>query len=508
MTRTLATELARAALDSGDQVFVLTRESKLTYRECWDLSTFLAKQLTDRGITAGDTVALMMGNSTDQVALWFAINAIGAVHTPLNTSLSGERLAHALRVAEVRLVIADPDLSAQIEAVVAEHDLDAALMNFNGLSAGAAGDVGAPQAEPEELSTATLLFTSGTTGVSKACSLSHRYLVRQGEIHAKYLRLSSSDVLYCPFPLFHMDAATLTVSAALSVRATAALGRRFSASRFWDEVRDFGATVFNFMGATLTILWKQPATPSDRDHHVRLAWGVPLPEWAPGFEDRFGFPVRQVYGLTDAGVPVYDPIEGPRKVGAAGRVIDEFVVKIDPSCNRPGDPDHVGEILVRGQEPGLVMNGYHGMPEATSATIVEGWVRTGDIGDLDEDGFLTFHGRLADSIRRRGENISAFEVEELVGAHPAVVECAALGVPSELTEEDVMVFVVVRPGTVLAPDELHRHCLQHGPAYMAPRYIQVVKELPKTPTEKVEKFKLREIAVNSTTWEALRTPTP
>ena len=511
MTLTLARKLAEAAQDAPDSVFVRTQDGDVTYRVCAERAAALANTLAAQGVARGDAVALMMANGADQVALWFALSALQAIHAPLNTELAAGRLAHALRVSGARIVVADREHAATVSEASAQAGLRVDVVLVDALARAASEHpIAAPSTrldDPvDDLSTATLLFTSGTTGVSKACALSHRYLVRQGEIHAKYLEISSTDVLYCPFPLFHIDAATLTVSAALAARATAALGRRFSASGFWGEVRRFDATVFNFMGATLSILWKQPAGPGDREHRVRVAWGVPIPDWHAGFEERFGFPLRQVYGLTDAGVPVYDPLTGARKVGAAGRVIDEFEVRIDRSQPCLGAPRTVGEILVRGREPGLVMNGYFGMPDETAATIAGGWVRTQDLGELDADGFLTFRGRLSDSIRRRGENISAFEVEELVASHPGVLEVAAVGVPSELTEEDVMVFVVLRDGRDLAARALHRHCLEHGPSHMAPRFIEFVGELPKTPTEKIEKFKLKRIGVRATTWDGEHEP--
>ncbi len=499
---TLTQLLEDAAGRHGRAPFLRNRQGETSYAELLALSCGYARSLAEQGVSAGDAVALLMDNSTEQVALWFALNRMGALHAPLNTALSGPRLLHALAVAAPRVVIADPHLAAPVRDAV--EGMDGVRLLEPGDLAPAAGS-GEPCPAPapvDELDTATLLFTSGTTGPSKACALSHRYLVRQGQLHADALGLHSGDVLYSPFPLFHIDAATLTVVAALSVGGTAAVGQRFSASGFWDEIRAYDATVFNFMGATLSILWKRPPSPRDRDHRLRLGWGVPIPHWWRGFEQRFGVPLRQVYGLTDAGVPVYDPVTGPRKPGAAGRVLDAFEIRITDRDGAGVPAGTAGEIVVRGREEGLVMNGYHGMPEATAQTVVDGWVRTGDLGVLDDDGYLTFLGRLTDSIRRRGENISAFEVEQIVAAFPDVQEVAAIGVPSELTEEDVMVVVVPRAGATLDPAALSRHCRANGPAYLAPRYIEIVEQLPKTPTQKVEKFQLTSRGVQPGTWDA------
>lgn len=500
---TITTMLAAAAASRPESCFLRTAEDELTYLQTHDRVRTVAGGLARMGIGPGATVVLIMRNSTEQVVVWFALARLGALHVPLNTALVGRQLEHALRVAAPAMIIADHDLLNPIATTVR-----AAAPTATTLVRGAPANMTASRLEDlrvggelaeasppatDELDVATLLFTSGTTGASKACELSHRYLARQGEIHARQFGLRADDVLYCPFPLFHIDAATLTVVAALAVGATAALGEHFSTSRYWHEVRCFDASVINFMGATLTMLWKQPAAPTDTDHRVRLAWGVPMPHWQDAWETRFGFPLAQVYGLTDAGVPVYDPIDGTQRRGACGRVIDEFEVRI-------GLAD---EILVRGREPGLTMNGYHAMPDATADAIdVDGWVHTGDCGRLDPDGFLTFLGRSTDSIRRRGENISAHEVEQAGLEHPDVIEIAAIGQPSELTEEDVKIFVVLRDGATLTPAELHEHYRTVAPRHLAPRYITFLDRLPKTPTEKIAKFTLAAIVGKWPTWDS------
>ncbi|TCO62442.1 crotonobetaine/carnitine-CoA ligase [Actinocrispum wychmicini] len=467
--------LVAQANRTPDKVFVRTAEGDLTYAEVLARTEHLAAGLAAAGVRSGEPVAVLMHNSAEAVLVWFAINRLGAVHVPINTALVGAGLAHTFRTTGASFTIADDDLAHLVP------QSDTTLLR--GLPT---LDEPSPVAVPPELDPAIMLFTSGTTGVSKACVLSHRYVVRQGQIHAHYLGLTADDVLYCPFPLFHVDAVTLTVVAALAVGATAAIGVKFSASGFWDEVRRFDATVFNFMGATLTILWKQPARPGDRDHRVRLAWGVPMPAWQDEWERRFGFRLYEIYGLTDGGIVAYDPIDSPKRVGTCGKVIPEFDVVVD------APPGEVGEILIRGREPGLVMTGYYGMPDATAAVLRDGFLHTGDLGTLTGDGYLTFAGRAKDSIRRRGENISAYEVEQVVEGHPSVLECAAIGVPSELSEEDVKVCVVLRPGHTLTADDLVAHCAANSAPFMVPRYVEFLPELPKTPTQKVEKFRLRQ----------------
>jgi crotonobetaine/carnitine-CoA ligase len=511
--------LSERAQSHSGAVFLRTSDGDLTYEQTHTAVGRLAGALAGIGVRAGTTVAVVMRNSAEQVVVWFALARLGAVHVPINHGLKRDLLAHAVRVADPRIVVADEPLLGQICGVVEEtqsvtaivvHRIAGTAPTAVGCSAYdlrdlmAADENNRPAHVGGDLDDATMLFTSGTTGPSKACVLSHRYLARQGQIHAERFGIGSDDVLYCPFPLYHVDAATLTVVAALAVGATAAIGTRFSASRFWDEIRAFDASVFNFMGATLTLLWKRDPSPEDRAHRVRLAWGVPMPDWQKQFELRFGFPLYQVYGLTDAGVPVYDPIDGLQRPGACGRVIDQFEVRIasdgdQPDRERP--PAAVGEILVRGREPGLTITRYHGMPDATARTIdSDGWVHTGDLGRMDADGYLTFLGRSSDSIRRRGENISAFELEQIVETHPAVLEAAAIGVPSEFTEEDVKVYVVLKAGIDLTPEALYRYCCANAARFMVPRYIEFIDSLPKTSTQKVEKFRLKQLGVTESTW--------
>jgi carnitine-CoA ligase len=524
----IARQLAERAERHPDRVLLRTgaelpAPAELTYGEALRRTLRIAAGLVRLGVGPGDPVLVLMHNGAEQVLVWLAANRFGAVHVPVNTALVGDGLAHTFRVTGARVAVVDrsllgrlagiPDALGALHTVVVHEDSappPAGMIapdplpghvSLVGLAELEADDGALPTMPADELAAAVMLFTSGTTGVSKACVLSHRYVLRQGELHARSLGLTADDVLFSPFPLFHIDAATLTVVPALVNGGTVALGRRYSTSRFWDEVRRFDATVVNFMGATLTMLWKQPPSPLDREHRVRLAWGVPMPEWQQGFEQRFGLRLFEVYGLADAGVPVYDPLDAPHRPGACGRVIDAFELVIADPDGTPLPAGAAGEILVRGREPGLVMTGYHGMPEATASAFRDGWVRTGDVRRLDDDGYLTFLGRSGDVIRRRGENISAQDVERAVETHPGVLTAAAVGVPSEWTEEDVMVFVVPRPGAAPTPEELVAHLTGRLAAHQLPRYVELVPDLPRTPTEKVEKFRLKDRGPGPGTWD-------
>ncbi len=480
---------ARAAEHPGRDLLRMPGRS-LTYGEFDAEVNRLANGLLAAGVRRGEMVGVMLPNCPEAALLWLALLRIGAVTAPLNTAFRGAGLAHLIDLCGCRLLVIDeaylPALDevrsglAKLERVVRRRHLGELRRE--------AGDPGLHVSE-EDL--AQLFFTSGTTGRSKACLFDHRYAVRQGERFIAAWRIEESDVLYNPFPLFHIDASVLTLAPAIVRGCTAALGERFSASGFWSEVREFEATVFDFMGSTLTMLWKQPERSDDADNTVRLGWGVPMPDFANGFEERFGLRLVEGFGMTDCGTPAYQPLDEPRRPGSCGRIVPPYQVSIAAD----------GEIRVRCDEPGMLTLGYHGMPEATAEAFRDGWFHTGDLGRLDSDGWLYFQGRKKDAIRRRGENISAFEIEEVVESHPAVLQAAAFGVPSELMEEEVKVCVVVRPGFSLGPEELVAWCGEKMARHMVPRYLEFLSELPLTPTEKVEKFRLREAGITNTTWD-------
>ncbi|RZT07721.1 crotonobetaine/carnitine-CoA ligase [Mycobacterium sp. BK558] len=501
---TLADLLAVNAAARPQQDFLRTANGAIDYARAHRRVEDLAGGFQQLGLHTGQRVMLMMGNGIEHVLVWLALNRIGAVSVPINRDLTPPLVARCIDLVAPAAFVVDADVAIDVPA--------GALVLTVGAEPGTRQRLeDLPATSPtivrsETLDPAAMLFTSGSTGVPKACVLSHHYLLRQAQLHVAHLRLRSNDVLYTPFPLFHIDAATLTVGAALVAGATAALSRRFSASRFWDDIRHYQATVFNFMGATANILWKQPPTPADRNHAVRLAWGVPMPACEPEWQDRFGFPLVEVYGLTDAGVPAYQPLDEPRKQGSCGRVIDEYDVSIRDDADNPVPTGHVGEITISSPERGLLMNEYFAMPDATREALRGGRFHTGDLGYLDEHRYLYFVARGKDVIRRRGENIAATDVDNAVASHPDVREAASVGVPSDLSEDDIKVFVVTQPDRRPRPQDILAHCQDLVPPYMVPRYVEFVDELPKTPTQKVERFKLAERPLDEHTYDAQLQP--
>ena len=500
LTHSLADELRRAAQEAPDKPFIRMLGGEWTYRQMDRASDAVAAGLYAQGVRRADNVSLMLSNCIEFAIAWFALAKLGAVCAPVNTSFRGQVLANALDLVESRLLIVHGSLWSQLQEVraglasirafvVVGEGAGAAALPWAALSDAAHP---APEFAASSFSDlCLLLYTSGTTGRSKAAMISHRFVLRHGQGVIEGLQLRPDDVLYCPYPMFHLDAAVMTIAPALLLRGVAAIGERFSASRYWEEMRALKATVFDFMGATLTMLWKLPPTPLDRAHSARLGWGVPLPEWAPQFESRFGCRLVELYGSTEVGGIMYTPPDAPRRPGSCGKVhglcevrlIDEegFAVPV-------GTP---GELVVRPDEPSVLMDGYWGMPQATLAAFRNQWFHTGDVLRQDADGWFYFIGRRKDMVRRRGENISAAEVEMGIELHPEVLECAVVGVPSELTEEDVMACVVLHGGSSLSPRALTDWCAERMARPMVPRYVLILPSLPKTPTDKIEKFRLQ-----------------
>ncbi len=520
---TLGAELRAAARQAPERVFLRMPGVELSFGELDRRSDRMARALAALGVQPGERVSLMLPNCPEFVVIWFALAKLGAVTAPVNTAFRGQVLRDAIDLVQSRLLFAHTSLQAQwqeqwpalatvrrlvtVGAPPSDPGVAAALDYEALLESGRNGaDRPLPEAGVKPSDLCLLLYTSGTTGRSKAAMMAHRFVLSQADGMIEGLGLRPDDVLYCPYPMFHLDAAVMTLAPALRLRCVAAIGERFSVSRYWDEVRALQATVFDFMGATLTMLWKQPPGPCDREHRARLGWGVPLPAWAPEFEARFGCRLVELYGSTEVGGILYPPLDEPRRPGSCGRVGSLWEVQLHDPDGFPVPVGEVGELVVRGRAPDALMRGYYGMPEATLEAMRQQWFHTGDLLRQDADGFFYFVGRNKEVVRRRGENISSAEVEMGLETHPEVLETAVYGVPSEMTEEEVMASVVVRPGASLTPAALAAHAQTVMARFMVPRYIRFVSALPKTPTDKVEKFRLIQDGVSADTWDREKHP--
>ncbi|HEV8306087.1 MAG TPA: AMP-binding protein [Methylomirabilota bacterium] len=502
--------LFRAALGRGpEKPFLAMEQGTLSYAQAADWSRTVASGLTALGVERGDRVAILSANRPEMVVLWLACLRLGACFCPLNSGFTGGQLANLLRRLTPAVLVADPGSAATVADGLTRSEIAIPTVALGSPPAGWRGfhelerhhdDPGWTEARRGDL--AAILCTSGTTGPSKAVALSHRWFTKMCETTERHWNFAQGDVFYSPFPLYHIDALALTVGPAIYHATTAAIAVRFSVRRFWDDIRRFQATVFDFMGSTLTLLWKREPAPDDRDHPARLGWGVPMPDFAPAFEDRFGCRLVECYGSTDTGLPVCGPVGRPPPPGACGRVVEGYELAILSPEGLRLPAGQSGEIALRGDEPHTMMEGYVGDPDATLRTWRGLWHHTGDRGRLDESGYLYFEGRLTDSIRRRGENVSAQELEELVLSHPDVVEAAAIGVPSELTEEEIKVAAIPRRGAGLDAPALARWLAEQLPRYMTVRYVELVEDLPRTDTQKVMKTALRGQWRTGGTWDA------
>lgn len=500
-SRTINWAWSHAVKNFPSNVFLRFGGRDVTFQDFDALVARLAGGLREVGVAQGDRALVMMRNSVEMTALWIASNRLGATWIPINTEIRSVTLRGVVQSAGPKVVVVDSELWPELEqlkvvspSVVYVNGNIASGSGVKALSTlvGAHSTVDTPvEVAPD--ATAAFLYTSGTTGKSKPCMLSHEYFQVQADAIIDSYGLRGDDVLYCPFPLFHIDATALTVMPAIRLGATAALSVRFSASRFWDEIRDSKATVYNFMGATLALTYKQPPKPSDRDHNVRLAWGVPLPNFAHEYAQRFGHRIATLYGSVEAGVPIFENIRQPPVSGSCGRLREGYQACIVGNKGETLPANSPGHLLLKSKNPNSFFKGYFEDAKSTSSVLSGGWLRTGDLAKMDKKGNVYFVGRIKDVIRRRGENINASEVEEEFLQHPDVMAVAAYGIPSRLgagTEEDVKVAVQKRPGSVLTEQDLWTWARKHMARFQVPSVVQLVDRLDQTPTGKIDKRKL------------------
>jgi crotonobetaine/carnitine-CoA ligase len=333
-----------------------------------------------------------------------------------------------------------------------------------------------------------ILYTSGTTGPQKGVMVTDRMYQTAARNAGIAAGVRPGDVLFLWEPLHHV-AGVQTVILCLQQGVACAMVERFSASRFWDQVRRYRATQIHYLGGVLSLLLKQPERADDADNPVRIAYGAPAPPdiWTR-FERRFGVTIHECYGMTEASS--FTTINLAGKVGSIGKPVDEFEVRIVGDDHRPLAAGEVGEIVQRERVPGSLTKGYVNDPDATRTAFQGGWFHTGDLGWYDAEGFYYFAGRKKDSIRHRGENVSAWVVERAAASFPDVEECAAVGVPAETGEEEIKLFVRPAVGKQVNPAALIDWCAARLARYEVPRYVEFISEFPKTPSERIRKAEL------------------
>ena len=518
--------LARQAECQGDRPFFqIQDEPPVTYAQADAAGNRVANGLAALGVAFGDKVGVMLPNIATYNFCWFGISRLGAVHVAINTAYRGIFLEHVLNNAQTRFVILHKDYLERLEEIEdAVPGVELALV--------VGGDEGAwPQmkrirvqpfepvldasAEPVAVEVryhdiGCIMYTSGTTGPSKGVLMPHAHLYMFGLGTAENFQMTPDDVYYISMPMFHANAKLMQFCGTLVAGAKAVIVPVFSASRWVEDVRKYGATITNTLGVMTEFVYNQPPKPEDADHKLKRVVAIPAPaDIAEPFRERFGVRLIEAYGMTEINIPVYTPLEGPYKQGSCGKVYDKYfeVRVVHPETDELLPPGEQGEIVARPKEPWAFMQGYNAMDDKTVEAWRNFWFHTGDAGYMDEDGYFFFQDRIKDRIRRRGENISSYEIEKVLGEHEAVAEAAAIAVTSEIAgrEDEIKACIVLREDArgdnAPKPETLLDYCQGRMPYFAIPRYIEFLDALPKTPTEKVQKAKLREAGLTPNTWD-------
>jgi crotonobetaine/carnitine-CoA ligase len=480
--------LAQRAHTIPAGLFARYEGATLTFSELDRMATALAAWMRRIGLQPGDTVALMIRNSPLAFALLFGIAKARAIWVPINVQSRGENLAYILDHSRPKLVIAEAELHATIAASGANL-AGAKMVAVDTLEKiSRCQGVTWSEAPPAADEIFAVMYTSGTTGRPKGVLVSHRMLRLSGEAVALVSAAQPGDVMFMWEPLYHIGGAQMIVLPLIR-DVTLALTEHFSASRFWSQVRSYGASHIHFLGGILQILLKHPPSQLDRTHGARIAWGGGCPReiWRP-FEERFGVQIRECYGMTEcSSITTYNDNGA---VGSVGRPVPWFDVELIGISGIPVQIGERGEIVVRTSLPGAITRGYLSNPEATARALRSDAFHTGDLGSFDADGNMYFHGRMTDNVRVRGENVSALEVEQVAAKHPAVEDCAMIGVAADIGEQEIKLFVKRRPGVPLEAPALSAWLAEHLAPYQNPRYIVIVSDFERTASQRIMKHKL------------------
>lgn len=507
--RTLGVVVERQAAAQGTRPCLAVGALALDYEGVREAAARRAGMLAAAGVSRGDRVAALCGNRAELISLLLGCAWTGAILVPLNTATRGRQLAHVLANAGPRAIVVEAGLVphlAELELEVPELEHVWTIGDASGAWRGRRleplprpGDP-VPREPVRPGDPLAILYTSGTTGPSKGVVCPHAQFYAWGRTVGAMLGLGPSDRLYTCLPLFHTNALNAFVQS-LVAGASFAVGTRFSASRFWERLVEADATVTYLLGTMVSILAARDPSPLDRAHRVRIALAPgTAAELKERFERRFGMRLVDGFGMTETNA-VIGPRDGEERPGTMGRVMPGYEAKVvdDEDVEVPdGVP---GELVMRADEPFAFASGYWRMPEATVEAWRNFWFHSGDRVVRDADGYFRFLDRKKDAIRRRGENISAWEVEQVLLEHPDVGAAAVIPVPAEHGEDEVMACVVPRAGATVAPEALVRFCERRLAYFAIPRYVDVLEELPLTENGKVRKYLLRERGVTATTWD-------
>ncbi len=496
-SRTLRRLLEQRAVDTPDFIFGIHEDRPITFKALDTAVNRLANGLLKRGVVPGQRVAVMMGNHPEHVFVLFSLAKIGAVWIPVNIHLRGASLRYLVEKAVPRTLILEADYLDRFTKVLNDRPMDRVIVrgsdNREGLtefSEVADADESPPVTAPAVEEARAIFFTSGTTGPPKGAFLTERMIKTCAVCAAMASDAGAGDRFMLWEPIYHTSGAQMCVMA-LMEPITLVIVPKFSASCFWGQMKKHRITKMHYLGGVLDILLKAPPKPDDRAHHIRIAFGAGCsPATWRLFEDRFGVEIREVYGLTEGSG--FSTLNKNRKIGSIGKPYPFFEVQVMDPDGRLLTAGQAGEIVIRGKEPGLVMQGYLDDPEATSEAIRDGWLHTGDLGYFDRDGDFYFTGRIKECIRRRGENISPWEVERVLNSHPGIKESAVIGVEADIGEQEIKAFIKCTGGAAIEPKDFVLWCRSNLPAYQIPRYVSFVDKFDKTPTERIRKGTLPE----------------
>lgn len=497
---TLGVMLAKRAAEHPEREFARFDDGTVwSWGDAMDLARGAGKLLQDEGVGFGDRVAMFLENGPEFIQVWFGASLIGAVIAPLNPSYKGAMLDGTLATAQATVLVTSEDRVALVQRVATSPKLVAAE-RFRGVRATSL-DV---ERSPEPWDAHAIIFTSGTTGLSKASVNTWAHCFTAGSWMIDGCNLSEDDVFLVDLPLFHLSAITpvvLTVSQGgrIVVQRTPVM----SGAGYWRNAKAIGATAGYCVGTMAQFFAGQPEDESDRDHNIRFMLASPLPNDPAAFIARFGLQgLMTAYGSSESSVSIRMTLDAEIRTGSCGTLRPEFELRLVDENDFPVAEGEVGEAIVRSTSPWIMQMGYLGNPEATQTAWRNGWFHTGDALRRDADGFYYFHDRYKDAVRRRGENISSFEVEREVAAYPGIAEVACVPYPSDAGGDDeVKVFYLRAPDAQIDHVALVEFLVEQMPHYMVPRYFEPIDDFPRTASQRVQKFQLRSKGNSELTWD-------
>jgi crotonobetaine/carnitine-CoA ligase len=501
---TIPAVLDRRAEQHPDRVMMSIAGTPITYADMRDRSRAAANLLADRGVRPGDTVALFTGTCPEWVYFWLGAAQMGAVSAAVNAASKGDFLAHALTLSNATVVLTDADRRDRLDDVTPATVKSVLVQGPSLTDELAHASVEAPKGAlaPDEIG--ALFFTSGTTGPSKAVATTWHYLFTVAATVARAWEFRTGETLWTAMPLFHLSAAP-TVLAPMLVGATSVLASAFHPAQALDEMRACGAVGFAGAGAMVSMLCNQPPDPRDAEVGLRFLSAAPIAADAyRGIEERYRCRVVTMYGMTEAFPIAYTSVSDAGVPGTSGQINPAFEVRILDAQGNPVSSGRVGQIACRARTAHVMSEGYVSSESGDGVLHIDPhdhWFNTGDLGVLDADGNLTYVDRVKDALRRRGENVSSVEVEEIVTRHPAVSEAAAIGIPSELGEDDILVVLTLHDGEDIDHAELLDFCAARMPYFCVPRYLEVLDEIPKNVIGRVRKDVLRHRGLGDGAWD-------